>query len=291
MATDAYGNPNGREDYLAFGEKTRGEASVNANQNWFIGKPQDATTGLVYFGARWYDPSVPRFLSFDPAPVDEANPHSFNRYAYGNNNPNTFLDPDGRNPLLIAMAVGAVAGGTISGTINGVAQYATNGSVQFGGANGVFAAASEGAMIGAVFGMAGGAAVGVGSGAGVIAGSIRNVNPTGGRMNCVNCAVATDATLAGRPASALPGGATPISILEAQYGGRFSQSMSPAQISEAMSAAGNGARGIVFGSRGKDVGHVFNVTNQNGTVRYLDGQTGKSAKVDGYESLHLLKTE
>jgi RHS repeat-associated protein len=175
MATDAYGNPNWREDYLAFGEKTRGEASVNANQNWFIGKPQDATTGLVYFGARWYDPSVPRFLSFDPAPVDEANPHSFNRYAYGNNNPNKFLDPDGRNPLLIAMAVGAVAGGTISGTINGVSQYVNTGSVQFGGANGVFAAASEGAMIGAVFGMAGGAAVGAGA---ATVGSVRAESTT-----------------------------------------------------------------------------------------------------------------
>jgi len=32
-----------------------------------------------------------------------------------------------------------------------------------------------------------------------VAGSIRKVNPTGGTMNCVNCAIATDATLAGAP--------------------------------------------------------------------------------------------
>lgn len=37
------------------------------------------------------------------------------------------------------------------------------------------------------------------------AGSIRRVNPLGGAQNCVNCAIATDATLAGRPASAPSG--------------------------------------------------------------------------------------
>lgn len=34
-----------------------------------------------------------------------------------------------------------------------------------------------------------------------IAGSIRNVNPLRSLTNCVNCAIATDATLAGRAAS------------------------------------------------------------------------------------------
>ncbi len=41
-----------------------------------------------------------------------------------------------------------------------------------------------------------------------VAGSIKNVNPgypdSGRTHNCVNCAVATDATLAGNPTSALP---------------------------------------------------------------------------------------
>jgi hypothetical protein len=35
-------------------------------------------------------------MGFDPAGVDEGNPHSFNRYAYGNNNPYKYSDPDGR---------------------------------------------------------------------------------------------------------------------------------------------------------------------------------------------------
>lgn len=53
------------------------------------------------------------------------------------------------------------------------------------------------------------------------AGSIRNVNPTGSGTNCVNCVVATDATLTGRPASALPSGPQPISALQDVFGGTF----------------------------------------------------------------------
>jgi RHS repeat-associated protein len=105
MATDANGDPAWFENYSAFGERLKNEANANAgsnnNQNWFIGKPVDAITGLVYFGGRWYDPQIARFLGFDPAPVDEANPHSFNRYAYGNNNPYKYLDPDGHEAARI----------------------------------------------------------------------------------------------------------------------------------------------------------------------------------------------
>jgi len=122
------------------------------------------------------------------------------------------------------------------------------------------------------------------------AGSIRNVNAVGGRMNCVNCVVATDATLAGRPASALPGGPYRIDTLEKFYGTRFSAPGPISKATEALSAAGPGARGIVFGSRGSEVGHVFNGVNQNGVVRFLDGQTGKAASLDGFKSFQLLRT-
>jgi hypothetical protein len=96
------------------------------------------------------------------------------------------------------------------------------------------------------------------------------VNSIGGRMNCVNCTVATDATLAGRPASALGGGPFRLDVLEKRYGGRFGVPGPISSVSDALSAAGPGARGIVFGSRGGgEVGHVFNVVNQNGVVRFL----------------------
>lgn len=57
-----------------------------------------------------------------------------------------------------------------------------------------------------------------------------------------------------------------------------------------MKAAGSGARGIVFGSRAGKPGHFFNVVNQNGTVRFLDGQSGGSADLaDGFNGFWLLR--
>ncbi|MCB0206886.1 MAG: RHS repeat-associated core domain-containing protein, partial [Anaerolineae bacterium] len=56
---------------------------------------------LSYFGARWYDPDVGRFLAVDPRDWTENSPmHSFNRYAYANNNPYRFVDPDGEFPFV-----------------------------------------------------------------------------------------------------------------------------------------------------------------------------------------------
>ena len=53
--------------------------------------------------------------------------------------------------------------------------------------------------------------------------------------------------------------------------------------------AGDGARGIIFGSRGTQTGHFFNVVNQKGTIRFLDGQTGGSATLEGFKGFSLLK--
>jgi filamentous hemagglutinin len=113
-------------------------------------------------------------------------------------------------------------------------------------------------------------------GADDLAGSIRNVNPTRGTQNCVNCAIATDATLARHAASALPGNPTSIRVLEREFGGTFRPVSGPLEIGSSLSRSGNGARGIVFGESllpGRP-GHVFNAVNQGGTIRFLDGQSG-----------------
>lgn len=88
----------------------------------------------------------------------------------------------------------------------------------------------------------------------------------------------------------MPGGVTPISVLEQQFGGQFVRAGSEQAIEQTMQSAGPGARGIVCGERAGDVGHVFNVVNQNGVVRFLDGQTDRPASLSGYTGFRLLRT-
>ncbi|WP_353327250.1 DUF4329 domain-containing protein, partial [Chitiniphilus shinanonensis] len=60
-------------------------------------KPFEDKIGLSYYGARWYDPTLGRFMAMDPVDWVAGNPvHSFNRYAYANSNPLRYIDPDGR---------------------------------------------------------------------------------------------------------------------------------------------------------------------------------------------------
>ncbi len=112
VATNQAGQVVWRESYRPYGERLKNEPAGQENQTWFTSRHQDADTGLVYMGARYYDPMLGRFLSVDSMRFDEKNIHSFNRYAYGNNNPYRFVDPDGNAALpvlLIALDVSLMA--------------------------------------------------------------------------------------------------------------------------------------------------------------------------------------
>jgi len=98
-ASDDTGSLLWRKSYSPYGEKVAdGEGDVNAIS--FTGKQHDDVTGLTYFGARYYDPEVGRFMGMDPVGFRKRNPISFNRYAYANDNPYMFVDPDGKEAVL-----------------------------------------------------------------------------------------------------------------------------------------------------------------------------------------------
>lgn len=65
------------------------------NTQWFTGKQEDKNLGIDYSGARYYDPTIGRFLSPDPQGFSESNPLTFNEYMYANDNPYKFIDPTG----------------------------------------------------------------------------------------------------------------------------------------------------------------------------------------------------
>ena len=93
--SDATGAAVWREDYQPYGDRIVEDGSAG-NNLWYTGKANFNSFGLSYYGARWYDPAIGRFTGIDPVGYKEDNIHSFNRYAYANNNPYKFVDPDGR---------------------------------------------------------------------------------------------------------------------------------------------------------------------------------------------------
>ncbi|WP_460733221.1 RHS repeat-associated core domain-containing protein [Lysobacter tyrosinilyticus] len=260
----------------------------------YTGHVMDAATGLTYMQQRYYDPQIGRFLSIDPVAA-RVTGDNFNRYSYAGNSPYTFTDPDGREIGLVFKQVNeATNGGPI--VVGPISPKDTVARPLMWSMTALIAAPL--AAVGGEFIFynpytATQVTVVAGEAAGVTgaAGAIRGVNAVGGTRNCVNCAIATDALLAGRPASAMRGSDTPISVLETMFGAKFGAPSQIHSITATMAKAGNGARGIVFGTfKEGETGHVFNVVNQGGVVRYLDGQTGKAATLTGYEHFKLLRT-
>lgn len=110
VATDENRQVVWRETYRPYGDRLNNSAAAASNKIWFTSRVQDVESGLVYMGARHYDPVAGRFTSADPVHFVETNVHSFNRYAYANNNPYRYKDPDGRSASLVARAaLGAAA--------------------------------------------------------------------------------------------------------------------------------------------------------------------------------------
>lgn len=59
----------------------------------------DEETGLYYYGARYYDPVIGRFVQPDTLIPNQFDPRSYDRYAYGMDNPLRYVDPSGHGPI------------------------------------------------------------------------------------------------------------------------------------------------------------------------------------------------
>ena len=120
-ATDTTGTLKWREDYRPYGDRNFNDANAATETRWFAGKAQDADSRLSYFGARYYDPMLGRFMGMDSVGVSDTNIHSHNRYAYANNNPYRFVDPDGNSPIDIGFFAKDVGNLLVQETVYGAA--------------------------------------------------------------------------------------------------------------------------------------------------------------------------
>ncbi len=80
-------------DFTAFGEERQVNSDPTLFNPWrFASKRFDPELGLIYFGKRYYDPLLGRWLTTDPAGFAD----SSNLYQYVFNNPFRYRDPDGK---------------------------------------------------------------------------------------------------------------------------------------------------------------------------------------------------
>ena len=93
-----------RTEYFPYGQVQSG----GLEKYGFTGQENDADTGLMYYGARYYSPEYRVFVQPDSMIPDLYNPQALNRYAYALNNPVKYTDPSGHIPALIPLAVGVV---------------------------------------------------------------------------------------------------------------------------------------------------------------------------------------
>ena len=106
VVLDDEGNVVERADYLPYGSDRLQIADTDTPDTdyKFTGKELDDETGLMYYGARYYDSGLGRFISFDPLLLNEGgkplesvlpNPQALNPYSYVTNNPVRFVDETG----------------------------------------------------------------------------------------------------------------------------------------------------------------------------------------------------
>ena len=142
--------------YHPYGEP-RDTLQVTATEYGYTGQRADQSTGLMYYQARYYDPTLRRFTQPDtiiPNPHNPHNPQDLNRYTYTRNNPVKYTDPSGHKVIgsdsygcmgtsncTISSAVRQPDGGWLitertidksGGDDGGVEQFDTNAPIDFG---------------------------------------------------------------------------------------------------------------------------------------------------------------
>jgi RHS repeat-associated protein len=82
------------QTYYPFGSIRTATGSVPTDFG-FTGQRRDASAGLMYYGARYYDSALGRFIQADTWVPSPNIPQNLNRYTYTLNNPLRYADPDG----------------------------------------------------------------------------------------------------------------------------------------------------------------------------------------------------
>ncbi len=101
MTVGSTGTPQTWDDYYPFGSLMSGRSQTNSSVDGrykFTTKERDTETGYDYFGARYYDSRIGRWLQVDPLASKYP---GWSPYNYTIGNPLKFIDTDGRKIKLV----------------------------------------------------------------------------------------------------------------------------------------------------------------------------------------------
>lgn len=148
VLTDNQGSIRDLTEYDPFGLVVKHERYGNDFATLWYGftdKSLDDESGLMFYGARYYNPKLGRFITPDSIVQSPNNPQTLNRYSYCGNNPVNAIDPTGHKwswkkfwnsfagavigafvtvatgglGAPIAFALGGMVGGAITGGLEG----------------------------------------------------------------------------------------------------------------------------------------------------------------------------
>jgi RHS repeat-associated protein len=70
---------------------------LTSTDRLYTGQVYDRDVQLMYYGARYYDAVLGRFVQADTVVPEPGNPQALNRYSYVANSPLRFTDPSGHS--------------------------------------------------------------------------------------------------------------------------------------------------------------------------------------------------
>ncbi|MBL7197061.1 MAG: RHS repeat-associated core domain-containing protein, partial [Candidatus Omnitrophica bacterium] len=165
ILTDETGSRVSLFEYKPFGSVAYAdEDNTYDTDKRFTGKTYDKTTGLHYYGARYYDSQLGRFITADPTIQHPYDPQDFSRYAYCRNNPLKYTDPTGLGwwSSFWKALVGGIVAGVVLALTGGAGAIPIVAYMAAGIAGGITTGALEGGLGGALIGAALGAFGGYG---------------------------------------------------------------------------------------------------------------------------------
>lgn len=102
--TDAQGNVVNSYEYDAWGTILADNETV-ANPIKYAGQYYDEELGMYYLRARYYDPSIGRFISVDKQEGSIIEPLDMNQYVYCRNNPIMYVDLNGEAVVIAGIVI------------------------------------------------------------------------------------------------------------------------------------------------------------------------------------------